>query len=106
MSHDSDPDFTNPKLNGEQPMSAEKIAAVLAEHDEIEDTREAFTCICGYGLGNWTGDVGGRFRLHKAAMLEPVIKEREAAAWDEGYHKAKEHGDFYDTNPSTYREES
>lgn len=75
-------------------MSAETIAAVLAAHTHKTGIRDGRThCSCG-----WSGEKFefGRtlHRRHQAEMvaaaLEPVIREREMAAWDGGYTAACE----------------
>ena len=58
--------------------SAEKdarlIADVLAAHWEICGDSKAFTCTCGYGLGDGSGDVGRRSMDHIAAELLKVTR--------------------------------
>jgi|SRR6185312_14233570 len=95
---------------------AEKIAAVLAEHQwydasSMEADDPAIGCI---GCDDWFGSEDalddGTFAAHQAAQLAPVVREAQAAAWMEGWqqgtdtHCDADDCDITDTNP--YREES
>lgn len=71
-----------------------RIAEVLAAHDfRIKEEIGAhvgvktIVCNCGnrYGLGE-------SHRAHQAAALAPVIREREAEAWDKGWDAGNDHG--------------
>ena len=76
------------------------------------------SCSCGH-FEIRGGDTGLPVRMsyewirtHQAAMLAPVIREREAAAWEEGHHAGwEEHehpgpfvNDYWDAQaPNPYR---
>ncbi len=49
----------------------------LASHWDISGDSDAFTCDCGYPLGNGTGDLYDRHRRHVADLMER--RERRGA---------------------------
>ena len=61
-----------------------RIAEVLLEHAYAGmDGQYADRCKCG-----WAGNGDAQPAKHQAAMLAPVIREREAEAWDACVHAA------------------
>ena len=63
-------------------MSAQEVASVLAKHT-IECTGPGEVTCAGCRALGWMG--WSAYRKHLAAALEPLIREREAKAWDDGY---------------------
>lgn len=101
-------------------MSAEKIAEVIAAHWSFttDSSKKPFVDRCDgckeavYSWGSPSSEQQKARPAHQAEMvaaaLEPANREREETAFNVGYAKAKNDGDFYDVTTSLYgtKEES
>lgn len=85
MSHDHDPDFTNPKMNGQGMSDEEKIVAEVGRI--VTDLSNWPSPIDVHLLGR---DLSGPIDKI-AAALEPVIRDREANAWEAGVKTTLNH---------------
>lgn len=82
---------------------AETIAEVLAAHqDVVFRAIGRFDCVCGASGSGTIVDHTAHQAEMVAAALEPVNRERERVAYNVGYDKAKDDGDFYDITPNPY----
>jgi hypothetical protein len=73
----------------------EAVAAVLGEHDDTTTDGtlppgpgRPFSCLCGEPLGPYDEGLEDRHARHRAAALLPLIREREAAAWERALREA------------------
>ena len=60
-----------------------EIAVVLAEHWDMDTGAPGeWECDCGYPLGNGTGDLDARHRVHVAEQIADALTEREQRLTD------------------------